>query len=308
MTTTDETYAAELRSAAQGVVPPMSVEHGVTAHLGRRRRRRVAVVRTGAAAVVAAGVCVGVALLPAVSPRVTPPAGSASPPAASAAPDTSATAVGSVEVMAGLHASTGAAPVDQGWDLGLALPRDGGRVTLRPLPESDLPVGEHGVQVTAATGARLDVRVVWATGHGPEWSDGLRRGTPPSVAIARTSTVADGTSAQLVVGAVPPWMAGGRVLAWFPTFTADGFGTGHGVELPTFTDPTGSEATLFAAVFDQTRSDADVPGTHSSVYLVAPDGTVYGPNGCTGAGCVPADQPDLQGLATSLGEVGARLR
>jgi hypothetical protein len=304
MTSTDETYAAELRGLAHGVVPPMHVEHGTTARLGRRRRRRVAVVRAGAAAVVVAGVCVAVAVLPGTGPAA--PVGSPPTEPGSITPVASAR---TVEVLPGLVATVAVAPREGGWDLGLATVDDGSRLALGALPAARLAAGEHGVQVTDRAQPQLDVAITWPTAAapGPEWTDTGRRGGVPSTTIARSGTPQDGTSAQVLVGAVPGWMAGGRVLAWFPTRTADGYGTGHGVELPTYRDPTGSSASLFSAVFDQTRSTPDVPGVRSTVYLVAPDGTVYGPDGCTATACVPADQPDLRGLPGALVEIGARL-
>ncbi|MCM0641510.1 hypothetical protein [Cellulomonas wangsupingiae] len=276
--TADELTAALHRAASRA--PHMSLDPVETVRLGRRRARTRRAGALGGAAVLVVAVAVGASALPDRAPTL--PAAPTDPVASSAAapqptPDVVALAPtlratrspaattspgGTTWWLTGLSASgehlvLGDAPVR--WGTRTSVPFAAGD------PGSDAGVASLELEWDA----QADVR-----DHGPG------NGYPSQ---ASTSLGVPGDALEITMGAVPAWMPGARVALTFSYGVPDADGeVRHVVELPTFPDPSGTGAQLYAVAGDPSLPDltgtvprgGSVSGA-SWVVFVGADGSTY---------------------------------
>ncbi len=281
MNLTDSELVETLRERVSSA-PPMTLDPADVVHLGRRRVRAR---RAGAAAgalVLVAAVAVGVSALP---------GGVAAPPAATTAPEPSATPSSAalpdadvVTLAPTLRAvrspvATTAPDGTTWWLTGLSA--DGQELMIGAEPQwwgTQMRV-PFAVGDPRTDDERLSLDVPWDP-EADVRDHGSGNGYPSQ---ASTALGVPGDMVQLGLGAVPAWMPGTRVALTFSYGVPDAEGrVRHVFELPTFADPSGTGASLYAFAGDPSLADLTgavprgetVSGGYWVVY-VAPDGSTY---------------------------------
>ncbi|AEI11778.1 hypothetical protein [Cellulomonas gilvus] len=203
------------------------------------------------------------------------------------------------------------------WPTGLDVPRTGGstgHVELSRATSAELDAAEGTWGVPAEHGLRVTVDPLSGAGNVITWSadDSPDRFAPGSHYPGSLSWAMD-DDLRVLVGAVPAWMAQGRVLMWFPRgLVADDGTRVQAVEVPTFDDPSGSGARLYAVQLDEAAVRHDPEGLLDALVLAVDptDGDVFSMSGsCRGLSreCLDAQPDGGAGLLAALRSAGADL-
>ncbi|ROS31018.1 hypothetical protein [Cellulomonas sp. PhB150] len=293
----------DLRARIDELLPVMTLDVATVRRAGRQRRRTQVASLTaisGAAAALVVGLALhanGLAL-----DRTEPagPSPSVSQPAA----------VVDVARGLGITAATGADPAGGGWDTGLTFGReegDAGTLLIRAASSADVATVASTAGVTADHGLELSLDPEDTSGTVVIWADGDSADRFP---IGRTypgsMTWAENDDVRMVAGVVPTWMPGARVLLYLPRGIGAADDRTNAVEVPTFVDPTGTGARVYAAQLDAGLvRNAVIPGEDVRVLFVdAASGAVFDPLGACSdlpAPCLAA-QDDGGGMLASAVE------
>lgn len=306
---TDDEVVTRLRARADDVLPTMTLDSSSVRAAGRRRVRTRAwsAVSLGLAATFAVGVVLSNVVAPA--PNGAAPASTGG--ATAAAPD-----AGAVTLAQGVTAATGVVGTGSPWQTGLTQASDGGRVDIQlaagtAKDRTDAFDGS-GVRVEHALRVVLSGAGAPTTGAGSVAQPATIAWPEPFLSTTETRSrtlpwlttmyrgASDGAGgeeirvARVMAGVVPTDLVGAHVVLYSTEGLTSAAGKAvHAVEVPTFTDPAGSGATIYLVSADE-RAAAG-PSPLDGMFYVQDDGTVLDPDDrCPAtAECVSGDDPAL---------------
>lgn len=229
-----------------------------------------------------------------------------------AAAATTTTLAQGVRATTGLARSTGA-----GWDTGLRITRTWdddapGALTLAPATEAELRTARDVFDVPATDG--LHAVVTGLDGVSTfAWSDDDSAERFPAETFYAGSLRWDiDDDVRILAGAVPRWMPEGRVLLWLPRgVVGPGKEVVHALDVPTFVDPTGSGARVYAIMLDAAVAMRDLTTVRDALVFYVQDGAraqdvVEGSGKCTSlhADCLAAQPDGGAALVAALADRG----
>lgn len=218
----------------------------------------------------------------------------------------------------GVHATTALArSTGAGWDTGLRILRtwdddQPGAVTLAPASETEVRSASDALDLPGTVGLRAVVAgmdgsslFTWSEDDSPDR-------VPAETSYQGSSRWIMNDDVRLLMGVVPRWLPEGRVLLWLPRGVGgSGEEAVHALDVPTFADPTGTGARVYAVALDAGVAMIDLANARDALVLYVQDGArawdvVDGSGTCTALpqDCLAAQPDGGAALVAALADRG----